>query len=425
LSQGSASADFAPPVRACPTCGAECKRHSTYTRRIKDVSLDGPVTLQIPVGRYRCPNCRKFHQPDLPFAGARKRYTDRAVRKATVAVQEDKTTYTALPHRLARDFAIRPAKSTGWAWFQDFAGRIDVGEYLRWACGRFSGQLSVDSVQDGEMQMWFATDPLNRDLILGYHRAERADGESLAAFLTALRDDFGIVPALIVTDDAQVFLNTPQRVWPEAHLQLCHFHAIKRLNYHSLRHSLRERFKRCQPTKGADRQARQEWADAHRKRRLFFKRPDAAGEDEQMAGWCERWPALRVFRTFIRDFYSLMSCRDAAEAELLRRLFVARWTPAASQDGHLARVVDYFRDGRWFARLFAFADFENASRTTNSTERANRWFRKRQKTHYRNRTEPTIRNMLHADLIYRRERTDPAEPPVRLRPKLAPLAESA
>src|SRR6185312_10951818 len=105
-------------------------------------------------------------------------------RKATVAVQEDKTTYTALSHRLERDFSIRPAKSTGWAWFQRFAGSIDIEEYLRWACGRFSGQLSVDSVQDGDVHMWFATDPLNKDLILGYHRAERPDAASLTAFLT-------------------------------------------------------------------------------------------------------------------------------------------------------------------------------------------------------------------------------------------------
>ena len=32
-------------------------------------------------------------------------------------------------------------------------------------------------------------------------------------------------------------------------------------------------------------------------------------------------------------------------------------------------------------------------------ERTNRWFRKRQKTHYRNRKERTIRNMLKADLV--------------------------
>ena len=86
----------------------------------------------------------------------------------------------------------------------------------------------------------------------------------------------------------------------------------------------------------------------------------------------------------------------------------------AREDSHIAHVLKRIGDGRWYGKLFAFAAFENAHRTTNSTERANRWFRKRQKTHYRNRKEHTIKNMLHADLIYRRERTPLNEPPATL-----------
>ena len=41
--------------------------------------------------------------------------------------------------------------------------------------------------------------------------------------------------------------------------------------------------------------------------------------------------------------------------------------------------------------------------TTNHVERTNRWFRKRQKTHYRNRKEENIVNTLKADLIRQME----------------------
>jgi len=191
----------------------------------------------------------------------------------------------------------------------------------------FSGRLSVDSVSDGEMEMWFATDPLNRDLILGHHRAKSADKESLVAFLTELRDKYAA---------------------------------------------------------------------------------------ELINGWCERYPDLGTFRQFILDFYALMSCKDAASADLLRKAFLARWEEEGKTDAHFAHALKLFGDDKWFARLFPFTAFDNAHRTTNSTEWANRWFRKRQKTHYRNRTEPTIRNMLHADLIYHRKRTPDGEPPVRL-----------
>lgn len=412
--------------------------------------MDGPTVHTVPIGNYRCVTCCRFFKPELPFAGKGKRYTTRAVRKATVAVQEDKTTYTALPQRLNRDFSIRPSKSSGWCWFQEFAGQIDIQDYLRWACGRFSGQLSVDSVKDGDMQMWFATDPLNKDLILGYHRDEHANAETLTKFLTILRDEYDIQPKLFTCDDATVFDNTPQKIWPDVPAQLCHFHVIKNLNYTHLRHSLTSRLNQCKPVKPPKeprpdgkplpknsrgyasaafveavlrwKQEQEVWGEMHKKRRLFFKtennlrKPESLkrNEAELLKGWCERYPALGVFRRFILDFYGLLSCKDAASAELLRQAFLTRWEEEAKTDAHFAHALKLFADDKWFARLFPFTAFENAHRTTNSTERANRWFRKRQKTHYRNRKEHTIKNMLHADLIYRRERTPTKKPPNRL-----------
>ncbi len=126
VSTVDAQPDFAPPACACPTCGVECRRHSVYTRNVRDVSLDGPTTIRVRVGNYRCKGCAKFFKPELPFAAKGKHYSTRATRKATVAVQEDKTTYTALTNRLSRDFSIRPSKSTCWDWFQEFAGNIDI-----------------------------------------------------------------------------------------------------------------------------------------------------------------------------------------------------------------------------------------------------------------------------------------------------------
>jgi hypothetical protein len=170
----------------------------------------------------------------------------------------------------------------------------------------------------------------------------------------------------------------------------------------------------------------------HRKRRLFMKternlqKPDSVKREEaqSLSRWCEQYPALAEFRAFVLDFYGLMNCKDAASAELLRKAFLKKWEEAAKADEHMAHALKMFGDDRWFARLFPFTAFENAQRTTNSTERANRWFRKRQKGHYRIRKEGSIRNMLHADLIYRRDRTAP-EPPNRLKEKSAEAQQSA
>ena len=444
-----ADRDYAPPTWHCPTCHAECKRHSVSIRRVKDVCLDGPLTLEIRVGSYRCTACRKFFRPGLPFAGRGRRYSHRAIRKATVGVQEDKATYTGLPHRLERDFNVSPSVSTGWLWFQEFAAGIDVGEYFAWAAGRFSGQLSVDSVQDKDCHVWFATDPLNRDLILGYHRAEHADSESLTVFLTTLRDNYGVRPQLFTCDGAAVFDSVPQEVWPGVPLQLCHFHVLYRLSYMHLRNSLRARVNRLRPKKVNQPSGRQTpeverareryrkkkraWTRLFRKRRLFLKslaslaKPKSveAKEAHFLEVVCRRYKALRRFRQFILDLYALMDSKDAQAAELLRQAFVAKWSRYGRKDEGIVFTVKRFSDDAWFAKLFAFAAWENAQRTTNSTERANRWLRKRQKSHYRIRKGHTITAMLNADLAYRRHRLPPSDPPNRLRLKSADSRLSA
>ncbi len=244
-------------------------------------------------------------------------------------------------------------------------------------------------------------------------------------------------------------------------VQLCHFHAIKSLSYNRLRLSLKARLRKCRPVKPpkpprSDGQplhpnsrghytaaaayarrdynlAQEVWAEMHRKRRLFLKgernlrKPASVKREEaaNLAKWCERYPELGAFRAFVVGFYGIMGCKDAASAELLRRTFIERRRAEAANDEHFAYVLRQLGDDRWFGRLFPFTAFENAQRTTNSTERANRWFRKRQKTHYRNRKEHTIRNMLHADLIYRRDRGPSDEPPVRLVPRPVQRQQSA
>src|SRR5439155_24647139 len=131
------------------------------------------------------------------------------------------------------------------------------------------------------------------------------------------------------------------------------------------------------------------------------------------------------FRQLVLDFYGILDSKDAAAAGLLRRAFLTKWAVVGEADKNIGHVLKRFADDCWFARLFAFTAFENGHRTTNSTERANRWFRKRQKSHYRIRKGHTIEGMLKADLAYRRQRTPEATPPNRLKERPVNLQQSA
>lgn len=300
---------------------------------------------------------------------------------------------------------------------------------------------------DGDTKMWFATDPLNDDTILGYHRADNTRVESLLEFLTKLRDKYGIHPRLFTCDDANVFDHTPQKVWPECPVQVCHFHVIKHLVGDYLRKSLAVRIKKYKPVKPKKvpwpdgrklakksrgymspaakrayakyKEANASWIELHRRRRLFFK--TKAGlkkktsrkrkETKFIKECCSKYPAIDEFRRVILDFYKVMDSPGASVGDSRRQAFIETWKAVGKRDSKVNHVVKLFNDDWWFGRLFPFTEFENAHRTTNSTERANRWFRKRQKTHYRCRKEHTITRMLHADLVYRRKSVPNGEPP--------------
>lgn len=73
-------------------------------------------------------------------------------------------------------------------------------------------------------------------------------------------------------------------------------------------------------------------------------------------------------------------------------------------------------------QIVTFLEYENLDATTNHVERTNRWFRKRQKTHYGNRKERTIRNMLKADLV---RWIDPPGQHMKLIKRRAPLQAKA
>jgi hypothetical protein len=86
-------------------------------------------------------------------------------------------------------------------------------------------------------------------------------------------------------------------------------------------------------------------------------------------------------------------------------------------DGYLSLALKRLSQGKC-ENMITFLDYMNLDLTSNHVERTNRWFRKRQKTHYRNRKERTIRNMLKVDLS--RWSDHSGQPDVRLKQRSSP-----
>lgn len=426
--------EVAPPKAECPVCHAECKRHSIARRKVRDISLDGERVIPIRIGVYSCPNCDKHFRLQTGLAEKGKHYSKRVLEKSFVAVRDDKNTFTALPNRLARDFHIEPSKSTCHRWFHERAGLIDFQrDYEPQAVKSFSGALAIDEVYDKEFCLFFATDPLN-NRPLSFHLCKAGNTEELKKFLLYLRF-IGVMPEVLIVDGSNLYASTPQEVWPNVKIQLCVFHSIRncqddildgvRAYYRSISKAAQWTFDFEEPewwTHSVQKKARQrQLLRTHRY--VFTTRREKLSSEQQriLEELCANHPVLAIFRQFEDDLLSLFGKNQTKEMAF-QQLASMLANPDYSTNVHLRSAMARLGKGK-FPKMITFLDYENLEHTTNHVERTNRWFRKRQKTHYRNRLDRTIRNMLKADLM--RWSENPPSPVRLTRRSIAGAADAA
>lgn len=322
-----------------------------------------------------------------------KHYSTRAIEKARSAVAEDKTTFAGLRKRLERDFHIRPALSTSYGWFHEAADAIDLErDYEPWAISTFSGVLAVDELYDGVVVL-VATDPLTGKTI-SIDLCDKPTERNMRAFLERLKDA-GVEPKVIITDAAPLYHSLPKKVWPQVEHQLCLFHYTRML------------------TRGvveALRVVRRDWQllgrlyakELWHARYLFTTRQEHLSPTSQvrLEKLCSQNDVVRAIRHFMENCYRMFDLSQSREDALLQRAKLLRDLPKRCQ-APLKQAIHALRPER-FGRAITFLSYSNCPRTSNSVERQNRWYRKRAKSHYRNRTRRAIWNMVKSDLMVRK-----------------------
>ena len=402
--------EIAPPTAECPACRTVCKRHSVARRRVRDISLDGERRIPIRIGVYFCVVCGKHFRLQTGLAEKGKHYSRRSLEKGFVAVRDDKTTFTALPNRLARDFHIQPSKSTCHRWFHERADSINFeSDYEPEAVKHFSGALAIDEVYDKEFCLFFATDPLNKRPV-SFHLCRAGNTEELKKFLLHLKS-IGVTPEVLIADGSNLYAAVPQEVWPDIKIQLCIFHVIRncqedildgiRAYYRSISKKAQWNFDFDAPEwwqrSVAKKERQRSLLKSHRY--VFTTRSENLSLEQAriLAELCESHEALKIFRQFEDELLSLFERKQTKE-NARQKLAAMVINPEYSGNAYLRSALGRLGKGK-FEKMITFLDYENLEYTTNHVERTNRWFRKRQKTHYRNRLDRTIRNMLKADLM--------------------------
>jgi hypothetical protein len=400
----------------CPRCGTDSPRHDGAVRHAIDVGLDHPVVLQIKVGCYRCPRCRKrpnFRTP-LDFLAPYHRFVRRCRQKVSESVEIDRMPISLAARRLERDFHVPIAGSTAWTWYRESGPDIaNVADYQHLVVASFSGVLSVDEVYDGKYAILCARDPLNNRTI-AYELGETMNKEVVTTFFQHLHT-LGIEPEVVVSDGSNLYPKAIKAVWAAAKHQLCRFHWTKDIvsavmsGVRDYRKSLpkpKRRERRGRPAAG-EAPAQQQAAagqlarDEVRKGRFLLVMRRENMNDAQKTRLKEleaRHPALAVVRRFMDGFYGIFDGKPRPSTAEERRLLLLA-DPAFAESPILAGARKILQDADKFSKVALYLNFKNLGSTSNDVERDNRGFRKRQKAHYRLRTESSLQALTWSRLV--------------------------
>ena len=411
---------FAPDAVRCARCRRLVTRHEVRTRCFWTVGLQ-PTITHVHFGYYICPTCPtgqrgfsvippEFRTPaqyDLP--------TQHLVLSAIIDLNASHCatatwakTRLNLPH--LHDTTIAQ-------WLLDKARSIDPTEHRAEMLRRFSGQMCIDELYDGNFCVLRVTDPLNDDEIAFRLIEGEPTADDVRALLDALKTE-GYRPQIVNTDGSMLYPGVLAEVFPDALHQRCVFHVLMQLfkqlgmmfwaAYHTMpkppkRGRGRPR-KRGRKRKDKEKRANREAVRAVRW--IILKNPCALGDSEakRLAYALHLCPPLGELRRLVKALLDLFgpSTESIEQAEQKRAALCADegFAQLEKSEGLLKKLADE----ELFEKLTAYLHFENAVKTTNHVERENRAHRHRQKVRFRYRSSYALSALL--TLLHHRKRPE-------------------
>jgi hypothetical protein len=285
-------------------------------------------------------------------------------------------------------------------------------EYLDEALKQFSGYLAIDEVYDGPFCILSAVDNRRYNRLACAVLDHDPTHEDVRVFLTGLKEQLtqrGLSVRGLTTDGSSLYPKILKELWPDVPHQLCEFHVLKEITKAVLRAlaKLRKELKAQLPRRRRGRPKKQEQPQTRRSRRLtrrvaelfehrhlFVRHHLSAAQQKVLKKLVRGLPQLRALRQIMDEVYRLFD-RRCKTATALRRLAKLR-----------RRVRRFKRLGRTLAKLesptlekaLVFLDDKRLGATSNAVERANRRFRKAQKSIYSVRTKAHLQQRLALDM---------------------------
>jgi hypothetical protein len=397
----------APAFVCCRTCSATCRLNEIRTITRQHGNMDEPTVITAMLGCYICPRCPKgerWFRLSLPGFEGRSRYTPATRAAVRQLLKVGKTSFEAA-ERIARQILNLPKlhSTTIMRWFRSDGEDVDMRDHLSRALKVFSGQFAIDEVYDGTYYVVRVTDPINRIELMTRLGVGSPTADDIADLLSDLRGA-GFQPELIVTDGAELYPAILREIFPLAAHQSCVFHFMQLANKKLVAAWSAAVSAMPQPKKrgrGRPKKRGRPREDGRKRRNIekvrkvryivFMRDPDHA-QQALLDDAIVLCPSLSILRRFVMALQGLFDSGTPEQAQERRRALLAdevfRALPGA------ATILSALADNEAFAKFTRYLGYENAERTSNHAERENREFRKRQKAHYKLRTERSMKASL-------------------------------
>jgi hypothetical protein len=286
------------------------------------------------------------------------------------------------------------------------------GAYLDKALADFSGYLAIDEVYDGPFCILSIVDNHRYNRLAFRVLDHDPTEDDVRAFLVEFKAQVAKRQRSvrgITTDGSPLYPKVLKELWPDARHQICQFHVLKEITLAVL-HALAKLRKqmtakipkqpRGRPSKEQQSQAwkvkrqKQRVAELFEHRYLFVRHHLSAAQRQQLQKVTRGLPQLRALREIMDEVYRLFDrrCRTATALKKLAKLRL-RVRPIKK----LGKSLNKLKSPN-LEQTLEFLDDKLLPSTSNAVERANRRFRKAQKSIYSVRTKPHLEQRLALDM---------------------------
>lgn len=277
----------------------------------------------------------------------------------------------------------------------------------------FSGYIAADEAYDGPFCILFIVDNHNfRRLYYDVldHDPDHKDIERFFRRFQKHLDVRGLSVQGITTDASPLYPEPIKTVFGDIDHQICQFHVMQEINKQVLKaltHARRQleakkaKCRRGPPCgKQAKRAARQNKRLAKKKkdlfkhRHLFVKHKLTAKEKRILQRITRGLPELRHLRSIMDEVYRLFDRRCHTDTALDKLATLRRRVKRFKKLGEVLKKLHSPN----LEKALTFLDDSLLPSTSNAVERANRRYRKMQKSIYRVRTKAHIRQRIALDM---------------------------